>query len=90
MIARNLVIASLAATVALLGAVGSAEAGRRHGGFGLKFGGGGFHKHHHHFHHRHFYGPRIVIGGGGCGYYWNKWKWTGSYYWKAKYYDCVS
>jgi hypothetical protein len=24
-----------------------------------------------------------------CSYYYNKWKWTGAWYWKKKYNDCI-
>lgn len=88
---RKLVIASLTVTFAAVGAIGSAEAGKRGGGF--KFGGGGFKQHHSHhkFHHRHHFGPSIYIGGGGgCGYYYHKWKYSGSYFWRVKYFDCIS
>ena len=86
---KKLVIASLAVTIAALGAVGSAEAGRPGGAFK---GGGfkiGFKHHNHHFRHKHFYGPRVFVGGGGCGYFYDKWKFTGSSFWKAKYYSCI-
>ncbi|MBL8564935.1 MAG: hypothetical protein JNM89_04390 [Hyphomicrobiaceae bacterium] len=89
---KKIVIASLAVTIAALGAVGSAEAGRRGGGFK---GGGfkvGFNHHNHHFHNKHFSGPHVFVsggGGGGCGYYFDKWKFTGSSFWKAKYYGCI-
>lgn len=64
---------------------GSAEAGGRH----FKFGGGdhGFHE----FNNR----PRlrIVIGndygyGHGCGYFYDRWLDTGSFYWKQKFLIC--
>ncbi len=37
-----------------------------------------FHKFHHWHHFRHH----------GCGYYWRKWKFTGYYFWKKKYFIC--
>ncbi len=47
-----------------------------------------------------YYRPGIIIGAGlpffyggysysgGCGYYYRKWKWTGSRYWRNRYYAC--
>lgn len=94
MITKNFAVAALAVAVAVLGAAGSAEAGKRGGGGGFKFGGGGFkHSFHHHhgFGHKRHFGPKIIIGvGGGCGYYYDKWQFTGSRYWKAKYFNCIS
>jgi len=53
-------------------------------------------RHHHHGHHHHhfrgWYGPSIVTYGTygyGCGYYWRKWKYTGSSYWKHRYFACI-
>jgi hypothetical protein len=45
------------------------------------------HEKHHFFDH----GPRLHLfigGGGGCGYYLDRWEDTGSFYWKRKYYIC--
>jgi hypothetical protein len=40
----------------------------------------------------HYKGGRHVTvnvgGGGGCGYYRDKWEDTGRHYWKRKYYEC--
>lgn len=88
---KTVLAAVLTASVTMLGAVGSAEAGR-----GGKGGGGGFHRHsshhhnHHGHHHRHFRHFYYVDHGGGCGYFYKKWQWTGSSYWKYKYYECIS
>lgn len=85
MLSKSIAFAAVAASVAILGASGSAEAGKRH--FGAHFGG---HGHHHKFHHRHWRPHYYVYSGPSCGYYFKKWKWTGSSYWKHKYYDCIS
>ena len=45
---------------------------------------------------RHFFGfhhgPHgqlfIGSGGGGCGYYYDRWQDTGRFYWKRRYYEC--
>lgn len=88
MTGRKMIIASLAAAIAIVGAIGTAEAGRRGGGFkGGAFKMGFKHKH---FRHRHF-GPRVIVGfgDGGCGYFYRKWKVTGSFYWRNRYYECI-
>jgi hypothetical protein len=52
--------------------------------------GRGHHHGHHHHHFRGWYGPAIVTYGyGSCDFYLRKWKYTGSGYWKAKYYACA-
>lgn len=89
---KTILAAVLTVSVAMLGAVGSAEAGRGKGG-GSGFKGSGFHRHsshHHGHHHRHFRHFYYVEHGGGCGYYYKKWQWTGLQFWKHKYYDCIS
>ena len=69
------------------------KTGRRGRGF-RKFRGRGFGKfrrhrfrhwrfRRHHWKHKHF-----AYHGRGCHYYWRKWKYTGSYFWKRKYYAC--
>ncbi|MFN3867807.1 MAG: hypothetical protein ACK4MF_01940 [Hyphomicrobiaceae bacterium] len=99
MIAKKYAVATLAVAIAVLGAAGSAEAGKRGfagSGAGFKFvGGGGLeHSFHHHqgFGHKRHFGPKIIIGlgGGGCGYYYDRWKFSGSRFWKAKYFNCIS
>lgn len=76
---------AVAAALALLGGGGAAEAHGKHFGF-HGFHGHGFHDSYV-FSHR----PRlrIVIGGGeSCGYYYDRWRLSGSFYWKEKYLDC--
>ena len=64
----------LAAGILATGVVTAAEAGGRHG---KHFG---FYKH---------YGPSYVsYKGSGCGYYYSKWKHSGSFYWKNRYFEC--
>lgn len=54
-------------------------------------GGNGKHFHFGHHHHHHHFGPSFYVGSGGygCGYYKRMWWKTGSFFWKAKYYDCI-
>ena len=71
---KSLMVASTAAVLAMVG-TGSANA---HG-----------HKGFNNFQH----GPhvRFVVTpnyGGGCGYYYDRWQYTGSYYWKKQYFVC--
>lgn len=52
------------------------------------------HHHHHGHHYRHFhgwYGPVVTYGYSayGCEYYYKKWKYTGSRFWKHKYFACI-
>lgn len=50
---------------------------------GKKFKFGKFHRKFHVWHHKpHFY------HGGGCGFFYKKWKFTGKYYWKKRYFMC--
>ena len=83
-LAKTLLASGAAALLMGLGAAAPAQAGGKHGHHHHGH-------HHHHFGHHHGYGPSIYIGGGygGCGYYKRMWWRTGSYYWKAKYYDCI-
>ncbi len=50
-------------------------------------------KHRHHHHHRHFHGlyaPLYIAPSyNDCGYYYWKWRHTGSRFWKAKYFSCI-
>jgi hypothetical protein len=80
-----LLSAAAAAVVALAGGVTAASA-HGHGGHGHM--GHGHMGHHHFFHHR--FGPRVFVGGGysDCGYLYNRWTLTGSYYWKRRYLQC--
>ena len=85
MSAKMIVIAAATALTALFGAAGGASA-HKSGGMS---GSSHFMKsdHDHDFHH----GPRfrLIVGPSyGCGYYYEQWMDTGSYYWKRKYYVC--
>ncbi|MEQ1673096.1 MAG: hypothetical protein ABL893_19780, partial [Hyphomicrobium sp.] len=75
--------------IVIAASAGSAMAKGRHGGGhggGHHFSGMGFSGGHHRHHHRpHLY---IYSGGGGCGYFYEKWQYTGRFYWKSKYYQC--
>lgn len=44
--------------------------------------------HNHFFHHRPAFG--IIVGSSGydCGYLYDRWLYTGDYYWKQRYYRC--
>lgn len=76
-------LAAVAAAIAIAASAGTAMAKGRHGG--LHFSGKGFHS----FHHRHHHRPHLYIySGGGCGYYYDKWQYTGRFFWKSKYYQC--
>jgi len=79
---NKFVLAGVAAAIAMFSVAGSAEAGKRHFGFG-----GGFNKHH--FHHRHHFFGGSHFSGGGCGFYYRKWLRTGKWFWKNRYYDCI-
>lgn len=71
-----LTLTGAVAMAALMGGVGAAEAG----------GKKGHHFHHwkHHHHHHHFFVPRFD----GCGFYRLKWRATGKFYWKERYFIC--
>ncbi|MDX2289032.1 MAG: hypothetical protein NW217_09455 [Hyphomicrobiaceae bacterium] len=81
---KAMVLGGAVALVAITGGVGEAEAGKR----------GGFFKHKSiHFSIHRIHRPRFVVhsgysNGGGCGFYKFKWKKTGSFFWKSKYFDC--
>ena len=76
---------ALTATAAVVmlaaGASGAMAGGKhfKHHGMGLKF---------HSFHHHHRPLIRLAIGGGGCGYLYDRWMYTGRFYWKSQYYQC--
>ncbi len=74
--------AILAATA--FGGVGTAEAHGKHFRFHQ------FHNHSLGFGYGYGYRPRIVIGnyGYGCGFYYDRWMETGSFYWKKKFLRC--
>lgn len=79
-------LAAAAAVVMLAAGSSGAMAGGKHfkhHGFGVTFNS------HNHFHHRH-HRPiiRFTYGGGGCGYYYDRWMHSGKFYWKSQYYHC--
>ena len=79
MLKKTLALAALAGAIATFAPTGNAEAGKLR-----------LHLHgwkHHHFHGHHWRSHRYDFG---CRYYYKKWKWTGSRYWKRKYYRCIS
>ncbi|MDX2257398.1 MAG: hypothetical protein NW205_00625 [Hyphomicrobiaceae bacterium] len=81
-LAKTSVLSAAVALVALTGGMGDAEAGKRKFGFGFAK--------HKHVHIHHFRKPVIVVHAGhGCGFYKFKWKKTGSYFWRNKYFDCI-
>lgn len=52
-------------------------------------GGIKIHIHKHHVWHKHkWHAPFYYVGYKDCGYYFWKWKKTGTPYWKAKYFSC--
>jgi hypothetical protein len=62
------------------GALAKGGHGGHHRGFGLKFHSMGHHHRHHH--------PKLYFYTGGCGYYFDRWQDTRSFYWKKQYYVC--
>ena len=78
---RNLMTATslkiaIAATLLTAAGAGGAFAHERH--MNMQLGNN--------FHHRsHVY---LFVGGGGCEYYYDRWRFTGQFYWKSKYYQC--
>jgi hypothetical protein len=82
MLARGLTVAALSALAVTAAGSAPAEAGKKFRGFhGHHYG------HTYHYHHR----PRIrVYGYSSCGYYLKKWQYTGSRYWRKKYFQCKS
>lgn len=76
---RLFMMAAAAAFATLAGGIGAANA-HGHGGHGNHF-----------FNHHH--GLRIIGGGygygyEGCGYFFNRWQYSGSYYWKRRFLSC--
>ena len=78
-------LAAAAAVLMLAAGSSGAMAGGKHNkhGFGHSF----------HFSHNGHYGHhrpiiRFSYGGGGCGYYYERWMDSGRFYWKNKYYQC--
>jgi hypothetical protein len=80
---KSILFAAAAGLVTLAGGVTAASA-HGHGGGG--HGGG----HHNFFHHG--FGPRIFVGGGygysDCEYLYSRWQYTGSRYWRHRYFQC--
>lgn len=76
MIKKTIALAAVAASLAAFAPASDAEAGKLRHGF-------------RHFGHHHHWRPHYVFVGPSCHYYYKKWKWTGSSYWKHKYYDCI-
>lgn len=87
------ILAAAAAAIAVVGTLGAgasdaeARGGKRFFVASHKI----HHGHGHHFRHRHAFivATPVVYSGGGCGFYKRRWENTGSYHWKAKYYDCM-
>lgn len=72
---KKVVLGAAVGIVTVIGLVAPASAHRRH---------------HHHHHFRHWHAPAYVTyGHDGCGYLYRKWKYTGSSYWKHKYFACI-
>ena len=74
---KSLMIAAAAAFATLAGGIGAANA----------------HGHGNHFYFNQHHGLRIIGGGDGygydsCGYLFNKWQYSGSYYWKRQFLLC--
>ena len=72
---KSMTIVTAAALATIAGGASAASAHGHHG---------------HHFKHRHHHGLRIILGGGysGCGYLYRRWQYTGSHYWKRRYFAC--
>lgn len=50
----------------------------------------GRHHRHHHHHFRHWHAPVFITESyGSCHYLYRKWRYTGSRYWKFRYFDCI-
>ena len=87
---KSLIIAAAVGLAALAGGVGAANA--KNMGMGKSMGmskGIGMSMDHHNFY-RHDHGLRIIVGSGysDCSYLYDKWLYTGDYYWKGRYYEC--
>ena len=75
--AKKVVLGATVGLVTVVSLVAPASAHRRH------------HHGHHHFHFRHWHAPYVTYGYGGCEYFYKKWKYTGSGFWKHKYFACI-
>ncbi len=81
---KTIIIAAAAGLVTTLGAAGMASAGGKssHNSMSMKK-----ESHESHEHHRpHF--NYIIAPSYSCGYYYDKWQYTGSFYWKKQYFIC--
>lgn len=79
--AKKIVLGATVGLVTVVSLVAPASAQRRHHGHNY---------HNNHF--RHWHGPAYVTNGyayDSCGYFYRKWKYTGSGYWKHKYFACI-
>ena len=77
MLKKSIVAAAASLAFALAAGVGTAQAHDK---------GGEKHMEKHDFdRHPHI---QLFIGGGGCGYYYERWEKTGSLFWKRKYFIC--
>ena len=77
---RKMMVAAAAGLIAVMGAMGPAEAKKGGPGPG----------HHKVFKKLHWHKPYFFVTyGGGCHYYYWKWKRTGSPFWKFKYFECI-
>lgn len=75
----------IASALVLAAGSSSAMAGGRHVSVNVGNHFSGNFGHHGHHGHRNVV---VNIGGGGCGYYYDRWQDTGSYKWKKRYYEC--
>ena len=87
---KSLIIAAAVGLATLAGGVGAADAHQM--GTGKSMGINkvmGMSISHHDFY-RHDHGLRIIVGSGysDCSYFYDKWLYTGDYYWKGKFYEC--
>lgn len=83
---KSITFAAAAATLMLAAGSGGAMAGGkhfRHHGLGLQFNSFNSIQHRHRR-------PilRLTLGAGGCGYLYDRWMYTGSFYWKSQFYQC--
>jgi hypothetical protein len=87
---KSLIIAAAVGLAALAGGVGAADAHQM--GMNKSMGMNkvmGMSMNHHDFY-RHDHGLRIIVGSGysDCSYLYDKWLYTGDYYWKGRFYEC--
>ena len=87
---KSLIIAAAVGLAALAGGVGAADAHQM--GMNKSMGMNKIMStsmNHHDFY-RHDHGFRIIVGSGysDCSYLYDKWLYTGDYYWKGRFYEC--